>query len=189
MKVAPTSRVLGVVLGLALATLALTGCTAAEVVAATITPSPSASSSVPTPALTQAPAPSPAATNAAGLNGFDLDSVYRDCDAAVPAGVWGGARPRPPEPRQADSFGIASSDPYTAEHTNGDPNAISVKVLYMSDQTHGFSHYASHRATRQRRPFTTSGRSIKTSSLDEQPGHADVMYESTRPLDAAVAWV
>jgi hypothetical protein len=100
------------------------------------------------PAATSTPIPSPTPTDSAPatpsaqvarLNGFDLDDVYQACNAAVPADTWGRGQPESPQPPNGGSFGIASSDPYTADHTNGDPHAIYVVVTYMSDQTHGFS--------------------------------------------------
>jgi hypothetical protein len=123
------------------AALALTGLLPfVDPAAPPATTAPPAATSTPTPTPTPTDsAPATPAPEVARLNGFDLDSVYQACDAAVPADVWGGGQPQSPQPSNAGSFGIASSNPYTADHTNGDPNAIYANVTYMLDQMHGFS--------------------------------------------------
>jgi len=93
-----------------------------------------ASSSAPTPSTGSATAtPTPAG------NGFDEPSIYAACDAAVPADLWGPQAPLRPGPIAADSFGLAASDAYAAEHTNGDPKAIYVNVQYFRDGAFQFS--------------------------------------------------
>lgn len=110
---------------------ALIGCTAPQTAPATGTTSPSVSS--PTAAQAATPIPSPA------RHEFDKEAVYAACDAAVQADVRAGEDPLPPGPIGADSFGPAASDPYTAEHTNGDPNAIYVNVQYFRADVFQFS--------------------------------------------------
>jgi hypothetical protein len=84
-------------------------------------------------------APTPSHVPTATRSEFDRNAVYAACDAAVPADVWGGQAPLPPGPIGADTFGLASSDGYTAAHTNGDPDAIYVNVQYFRDDTFAFS--------------------------------------------------
>ena len=104
----------------------------------------SAGAASPTGRQTAASSPtdSPAgasATPTATPTGFDRAAVYAACDAAVPADVWGTGSPLPPGPIASDSFGSAAADPYTAEHTNGDPNAMYVNVQYFADGQFRFS--------------------------------------------------
>jgi hypothetical protein len=53
--------------------------------------------------------------------------------------TWGGQDPLPPGPIVDDSFGPAASDGYTAEHTNGDPNALYINVQYSGGDSFAFS--------------------------------------------------
>jgi hypothetical protein len=115
--------------------VALSGCSApgpAEAVSPTSRPTPAASS---TGSHSAGPGESSTPTPA----GFDRTAVYAACDAAVPADLWGAEDPLPPGPIASDSFGSAATDPYTADHTNGDPNAMYVNVQYFADGQFRFS--------------------------------------------------
>ena len=99
----------------------------------TETPTPTETpTETPTPTPTQAP---PARTT---LNGFDIESIYAACEAAVPTSAWG-LGPRPTRAPQYNTFGIADSDIYAAGVTNGDANAIFVNVVFTGDGTNYFS--------------------------------------------------
>jgi hypothetical protein len=95
-------------------------------------PSPTVTSPV-TAGETATRIPSPTPT------GFDRGAVYAACNASVPTDVWGARDPLQPGPIVADSFGPAVSDGYTAQHTNGDPNAIYVNVQYFKGGVFQFS--------------------------------------------------
>lgn len=83
--------------------------------------------------------PSATPTTSPAAAGFDRSAIYAACDAAVPADTWGGQNPLPPGPIVDDSFGPAASDGYTAEHTNGDPNALYINVQYFGGDSFAFS--------------------------------------------------
>ncbi|WP_426519592.1 hypothetical protein ACPPVQ_05910 [Diaminobutyricibacter sp. McL0618] len=70
------------------------------------------------------------------LNGFDLDTVYAMCNAAIPSGSWGTAGAINPDQPHADSFGVADASRFFSQYDQGDPNAISIAVYYKMDDAH-----------------------------------------------------
>ncbi|WP_025158713.1 hypothetical protein [Leifsonia aquatica] len=114
----------------------LTGCVGSGGGSETPVAAPSASGS---PEASSTASSGSSALPTARADGFDTKAIYAACDAAVPADVWGGQQPVAPGPIVADSIGPASSDGYTADHTNGDPAAVYINVQYFTGDSFAFS--------------------------------------------------
>ncbi|WP_426515690.1 hypothetical protein ACPPVQ_13895 [Diaminobutyricibacter sp. McL0618] len=101
------------------------------VATATVTPTPPETPS-PSPTPTPTTPPEPPATT---LNGFDIESIYAACEAALPAGTWPSGVPLPTPRPEMNDFGLASENGFTVDRAHGDPNAIFVDVAYQLDET------------------------------------------------------